>query len=73
MGLSLLFAAVGAPGSFWDSPSNVAAVIWLGFGIAAIALAFGLAKVFRRFNGVAWLVLGAGVLISVYGVTLMLG
>ncbi len=73
MGLSLVFAAVGAPGSFWDSPSNVAAVIWLGFGIAAIALAFGLAKVFRRFNGVAWLVLGAGVLISVYGVTLMLG
>ncbi|RRU09122.1 hypothetical protein EGJ34_15240 [Stenotrophomonas sp. 278] len=73
MGMSLLFAAVGAPGSFWDSPSNVAAVIWLGFGIAAIALAFGLAKVFRRFNGVAWMVLGAGVLISVYGVTLMLG
>lgn len=73
MGMSLLFAAVGVPGSFWDSPSNVAAVIWLGFGIAAIALAFGLAKVFRRFNGVAWLVLGAGVLISVYGVTLMLG
>ncbi|WP_125361301.1 hypothetical protein [Stenotrophomonas sp. 278] len=71
--MSLLFAAVGAPGSFWDSPSNVAAVIWLGFGIAAIALAFGLAKVFRRFNGVAWMVLGAGVLISVYGVTLMLG
>jgi len=72
MDLSLLFAAVGAPGSFWDSPSNVAAAIWLGFGIAAVALAFGLAKVFRRFNGVAWLVLGAGVLISLYGLWLML-
>lgn len=72
MGMSLLFAAVGAPGSFWDSPSNVAAVIWLGFGIVAIALALGLAKVFHRFNAVAWLVLGAGVLISLYGLWLML-
>lgn len=72
MGLSLLFAAVGQPGSFWNSPSNVAAVIWLGFGIAAIALALGLAKVFHRFNGVAWLVLAAGALISLYGLWLML-
>ncbi len=72
MGMSLLFAAVGAPGSFWNSPDNVAALVWLGFGVAAIALGLGLAKVFHRFNGVAWAMLGAGALISLYGLWLML-
>ncbi|MFI8717822.1 hypothetical protein ACIGHF_08035 [Stenotrophomonas sp. NPDC077464] len=61
-------AAAGVPGSFWDSPSNVSGAVMLGFGAAAIALSFGLAKVFKRFNGVAWLVLGAGVAIAAYGV-----
>jgi len=61
-------AAAGVPGSFWDSPSNVSGVVVLVFGVAAIALAFGLAKVFKRFNGVSWMVLGAGVAITAYGI-----
>jgi len=48
-------------------------VVVLGFGLAAIVLSFGLAKVFKRFNGVAWMVLGAGVAISAYGIWRMGG
>ncbi|MDF2818494.1 MAG: hypothetical protein K0S73_2434 [Stenotrophomonas rhizophila] len=73
MDIALWFAAVGAPGSFWDSPSNVSGVVVLGFGLAAIVLSFGLAKVFKRFNGVSWMVLGAGVAISAYGIWRMGG
>lgn len=73
MDVSLLFAAVGVPGSFWDSPSHVYAAVILVFGVAAIGLSLGLAKVFRRFNGVAWMVLGAGIAITAYGVLLMAG
>ena len=68
MDLALWFAATGVPGSFWDSPSNVSGAVVLGFGVAAIALSFGLAKVFKRFNGVAWMVLGAGLAIAAYGI-----
>ncbi|MFG3447605.1 hypothetical protein ACGFZ3_03370 [Stenotrophomonas sp. NPDC047960] len=73
MDIALWFAAVGAPGSFWDSPSNVSGMVVLGFGVAAIALSFGLAKVFKRFNGVAWLVLAAGLALSGYGIWRMAG
>ena len=68
MDLAMWIAAAGVPGSFWDSPSNVSGAVVLGFGVAAIALSFGLAKVFKRFNGVAWMVLGAGVAITAYGI-----
>jgi hypothetical protein len=71
MEIALLFAAVGAPGSFWDAPSNVYAVVLLGFAAAAVGLALGLARVFKRFNGVAWAVLGAGLLIAGYALWLM--
>ena len=71
MDLAMWIAAAGVPGSFWDSPSNVSGAVMLGFGVAAIALSFGLAKVFKRFNGVAWMVLGVGVAITAYGILRM--
>ncbi len=71
MDIAPLFAAVGVPGSFWDAPSNVYAVVLLVFAAAAIGLALGLAKVFKRFNGAAWAVLGAGILIAGYALWLM--
>ncbi|WP_313343776.1 hypothetical protein [Stenotrophomonas sp.] len=67
MGLALFFAAAGMPGSFWDSPSNVTAAILLGVGAVIIGLSLALAKVFKRFNGVAWALLVAGIVICAYG------
>jgi cytochrome c biogenesis factor len=73
MGLALFFAATGMPGSFWDSPSNVTAAILLGVGLVTIGLALALARVFKRFNGLAWALLLAGIAICGYGAWRMLG
>ncbi|MCS4234244.1 hypothetical protein [Stenotrophomonas sp. BIGb0135] len=66
MALALLFAA-GAPGSFWASPSNVSGVVWVLIGLAGIAFSLVLAKALKRFNGLVWALLLAGIGIGVYG------
>ncbi|MGE8215600.1 hypothetical protein D3C87_283400 [compost metagenome] len=68
MALALLFAAAAAPGSFWASPSNVSGVVWLLVGLAGIAFSLVLGKALKRFNGLVWALLLAGIVIGVYGV-----